>query len=221
MERTLEPELMDDREQAVAYARADFEAPHSRLIDLFRERFPDAPREARALDLGSGPGDVAYRFAAAYPGWLIDGVEGSKAMLEASEICRKKYPDAAERVRLFHGMIPEWIPPSPPYGVILSNSLLHHLHHPDQLWPYIRRWAAQGALLFIADLRRPNDDAEARRLTELYTQGEPAILKRDFFNSLKASFTTDELKDQLTRAGWSHLHIEEPSDRHVLIWGRL
>lgn len=105
--------------------------------------------------------------------------------------------------------------------MILSNSLLHHLHHPDQLWPYIRRWATQGALLFIADLRRPKDEAEARRLTDLYTQGEPPILKRDFLHSLKASFTADELSDQLTRAGLSHLHIEEPSDRHVLIWGRL
>lgn len=83
---------MEEPEQAIAYARADFEGPHSRLIDLFRERFPAAPREARALDLGSGPGDVAYRFAVAFPGWLIDGVDGSNQ-------CGRQVKFAEENIR--------------------------------------------------------------------------------------------------------------------------
>ena len=41
MKRTLEPELMDDSEQALAYARADFETENQGFVDRFREYFPE------------------------------------------------------------------------------------------------------------------------------------------------------------------------------------
>ncbi|MCS6771062.1 MAG: class I SAM-dependent methyltransferase [Kiritimatiellae bacterium] len=219
MQRILEPELMERHDQAEAYARAYFEAPHSRLVELFRERFPDAPEFARVLDLGCGPGDVALRFADAYPGWTIDGVDGSPAMIAASSICRERFPKVGERVRLHLGRLPDWRPPYPPYRVILSNSLLHHLHDPLMLWGYIARWAQPGTVVFIADLRRPDSGEEARRLTDLYTQGEPAVLKEDFFHSLCAAFTPNEIREHLRAAGLARLHVETPSDRHVLVWG--
>ena len=37
MPRVLEPELMDDPEQALAYARADFEKENQGFVDRFRE----------------------------------------------------------------------------------------------------------------------------------------------------------------------------------------
>ena len=36
MKRIPEPEFMCDKKQASAYARADFEAPHSNFIDLLK-----------------------------------------------------------------------------------------------------------------------------------------------------------------------------------------
>lgn len=220
MERIVEPELMDEATQAEAYARADFEAPHSRLVELFRERFPDAPRAARALDLGCGPGDVALRFAAAFPEWEIDAVDGALAMLNASWICRARFPRVGDRVRFHLGRLPDWHPPHPPYDVFLSNSLLHHLHDAAALWSFLDHWVQGGAIVFIVDLRRPASLEDARRLTEIFTQGEPQVLKRDFFHSLCASFTPEEIRAQMAGTRFSNFTIETPSDRHILVWGR-
>ena len=41
MPRVLEPELMDDPEQAQAYAAADFAEENQGFVDRFREYFPD------------------------------------------------------------------------------------------------------------------------------------------------------------------------------------
>lgn len=65
MERFPEPELMEERQQACAYAAADFSEPHNRFIELFQEAFPGLGIEGYALDLGCGPGDIAMRFARA------------------------------------------------------------------------------------------------------------------------------------------------------------
>jgi len=41
MERMLEPELMDDPEQALVYSKADFEEENQGFVDRFREYYPD------------------------------------------------------------------------------------------------------------------------------------------------------------------------------------
>ena len=50
MQRTLEPELMLDDEQARAYAKADFESAHSQYPKLFAECFPNRPAQALVTD---------------------------------------------------------------------------------------------------------------------------------------------------------------------------
>ena len=86
MERTPEPELMNDAEQAAAYAFADFEEPHSRFIELFRETFPAEVVAGAVLDLGCGPGDITIRFVHAFPECVVHGVDGAVAMLAHGRI---------------------------------------------------------------------------------------------------------------------------------------
>ncbi len=51
MERTPEPELMDEQEQAAAYAAADWSESHGKIPGYFRERFPQFTR-GRVVELG-------------------------------------------------------------------------------------------------------------------------------------------------------------------------
>jgi len=39
--------------------------------------------------------------------------------------------------------------------LILSSSVLHHLHDPQVHWQTVRRYSKRGTIVFIADLRRP------------------------------------------------------------------
>src|SRR4249920_2952926 len=80
MPRVLEPELMDDPEQALVYARADFEKENQGFVDRFREYFPEFA-EGHILDLGCGPGDIPVRFAQALPSCRITGVDASEPMI--------------------------------------------------------------------------------------------------------------------------------------------
>ena len=70
------------------------------------------------------------------------------------------------------------------------------------------------------DLLRPNSKAEAEKLVLQYATNEPAILKRDFYHSLLAAFTMQELKNQLNNASLK-LSLKQISDRHVFISGVL
>ena len=80
MDRISEPELMDDVEQARAYAAADFSEPHQAFVEHFRQRFADC-NPKQVLDLGCGPADISIRFARAYPQCTLTGVDGAAAML--------------------------------------------------------------------------------------------------------------------------------------------
>ena len=220
MERIPEPELMNGEAQALAYARADFDEPHRRVIALLHERLADLPAGGAALDLGCGPADISVRFARAYPGWTVDGLDGSAPMLalgrQAVEQAR-----LASRVRLVQAYLPDGEAPRPRYDLVLSNSLLHHLGDPLVLWRSVHRWAAPGAAVFVVDLLRPASEAEARDLVERYAAGEPDVLRHDFHCSLLAAYRCDEVARQLAASELVQLHVEQVSDRHLVVYGRM
>ncbi len=221
MNRTVEPELMTEEWQAVAYARADFESAHSSYPKLFAKRFPRRPRRARALDLGCGPCDVTIRFAGANPGWTFQAVDGSAAMLRHARVAIARQRGLLRRIRLIEGFIPGALIPRRSYDVILSSSFLHHLHNPQVLWQTVQQFSKRGTIVFIADLRRPASRASARAFSRKYSCGEPEVLRRDFFNSLLAAFTPTEVRKQLKQAGLEELRVEIVSDRHLVVFGRI
>jgi SAM-dependent methyltransferase len=221
MKRTVEPELMTEESQALAYARADFEPAHSSYPKLFAKKFPRLPRSALALDLGCGPCDVTIRFANANPGWTFHAVDGSAAMLKHARPAITRLRDLSRRIKLIKGLVPGARIPRRSYDVILSSSFLHHLHSPQVLWQTVRHYSKPGTIVFIADLRRPASRARARAFTLKYSGGEPEVLRRDFFNSLLAAFTPMEVRKQLKEAGLAGLRVEIVSNRHLIVFGRI
>jgi ubiquinone/menaquinone biosynthesis C-methylase UbiE len=219
MERTPEPELMDDLGQARAYAEADFEEPNRMFVDLFLSRFQEWDGQGAILDLGCGPGDIVLRLARAFPACDVTGLDGSAAMLEFARAALAE-SGLEDRVRFVRGLLPGAQLPRPRYQAITSNSLLHHLHDPDVLWDAVREFAGPDAPLLVMDLMRPPSRERAREIVETYAGGEPPVLKTDFYNSLLAAFETGEIADQLARAGLAAMQVEAVSDRHVAVWGR-
>ena len=215
MQRVPEPELMDESEQARAYAEANFEAPHEQCADLVRAwwQAQGLPATARVLDLGCGPADVLVRVARRMTQATFVGVDGSAAMLAHARerIVRE---GLSARVSVHQAFLPHDALPPGPYDVVVSNSLLHHLHEPQVLWTTIRSHAP-NARVFIMDLMRPQSPAAVAALVATHTQGEPEVLRRDFEASLYAAFTVDEVKAQLAAAGLA-LDVRAVSDRHLV-----
>jgi len=216
--RIPEPELMTDLDQVFAYSAADFSESDEGFITSFGALFPGF-RHGKVIDLGCGPGNIALRFVARYPEAAVIAVDGSPAMIEEARKLAEAQGISDERVRFEISTIP-----TPTigdyYDVVVSNSLLHQLHDPHVLWKTVRECAAPNAIVCIKDLLRPETTEEARELVERYASDAPLVLKEDFFNSLCAAFTLEEIQEQLAE-NELHLSAQAVSDRHVLIAGRL
>ncbi len=131
MPRVLEPELMDDNEQALAYAKADFEEENQGFVDLFRRSYPDMT-EGHVLDLGCGPADIPIRLARALPGCKVTGVDGSTAMIRLAQDAVKA-AGLSNRITLRCERF-QTLTSQEPADAGVSNSLLHHLPNPLQFW---------------------------------------------------------------------------------------
>jgi SAM-dependent methyltransferase len=218
MQRIPEPELMTEAEQVEAYASADFEQPHQRFMDLLQGCLPGLPSVGAALDVGCGPGDIACRFARAFLGWTVDGLDGSLPMLTFARAAAARL-GVGDRVQFHVCHLPDGQAPRAAYDLVCSNSLLHHLGDPLVLWQSVRRWSHPGSRVFVMDLLRPESLEGARSLVEEHSSGEPEVLRRDFYNSLLAAYRPDEVREQLRRTGLEHLKLDVVSDRHWLVAG--
>jgi 2-polyprenyl-3-methyl-5-hydroxy-6-metoxy-1,4-benzoquinol methylase len=216
MNRTLEPELMDDPEQALVYARADFEQENQGFVERFREYFPDFS-EGHVFDLGCGPGDIPIRFARLFPFCRITGVDASAPMVRLAE-------DLVQQAGLSDRMTFRCERFQDLAGVsiadaAISNSLLHHVPNPLQFWHKLRLAVKPGSPVLVMDLLRPGSPEDAQAIVDRYASGAPDILRRDFYNSLLAAFTEDEIASQLARMNLTRLLIDVPDDRHWVVGG--
>jgi 2-polyprenyl-3-methyl-5-hydroxy-6-metoxy-1,4-benzoquinol methylase len=218
MPRVLEPELMDDPEQALVYARADFEEENQGFVDRFREYFPEFT-EGHVLDLGCGPGDIPVRFAQALPSCRITGVDASEPMIGlAAETVKRA--GLADRVT-FRCERFQAVSLLDPADAAVSNSLLHHVPNPLQFWYRLRQLVKSNSPVLVMDLLRPDSPEEAQAIVDRYAGQEPEILRRDFYNSLLAAFTEDEVAAQLAEMNLSRLIVDVVDDRHWVVGGTI
>ena len=221
IERVPEPELMDDIEQVAAYGAADFNSGDDHTLCLIRSlvretAFAAPPR--RVIDLGCGPGNITLRICEAFPESEVIGVDGAAAMLHLARAraASMHHPPrfiGCSLQQLFDSDLLNTV------DLIVSNSLLHHLHDPDLLWSLTGRLAVQGCRVLHRDLRRPFSLSELDRLQRKYLSEAPSVLIQDFRASLAAAFEPDEVKSQLKRAGLTSLSVEAEDDRYLVVSG--
>jgi ubiquinone/menaquinone biosynthesis C-methylase UbiE len=217
MHRQPEPELMDLRDEAAAYAAADFSAVNAAFVERLLE-LAGGVAAVRAVDLGTGPADIVIRVARARPGWNIDAVDGAAAMIE---IANRAVAAAgvSTRIRLHLADAKHTGLAAGGYDVVFSNSLLHHLPDPLPWWREIRRLGRPGGVIFIRDLFRPASPDAARAIVQQHAGGESELLREEFWRSLLAAFTLEEVREQLAAAGLDGLTVQASSDRHLDVFG--
>ncbi len=214
--RVLEPELMDDPEQALVYARADFEKENQGFIDRFREYFPEFTK-GHIIDLGCGPGDIPVRFARALPACRVTGVDASGPMIGLAGVAVKQ-AGLADRIA-FRCERFQAVSLVEQADAVVANSLLHHVPNPLQFWYRLRHLVKPGSPVLVMDLLRPDSPEEAQVIVDRYAAKEPEILRRDFYRSLLAAFTEDEVAAQLAEMNLSRLIVDVVDDRHWVVSG--
>jgi len=219
MQRIVEAELMDDKEQAEAYANADFEQAEKLFIANLQLHFPASELTGNVLDLGCGPGNISFQLINHFPHINVTGIDGSVEMIKLANNRKKAEINSHDQVTFITGIIPGDAIPQAHYSVIVSNSLLHHLHQPEKLWNTIKQYSSPKTKILIVDLFRPSSKQDALALVNKYAANEPEILQGDFYNSLLAAFTPTEIEQQLLNAGLTDLKVTTISDRHIAIFG--
>jgi SAM-dependent methyltransferase len=217
MERIPEPELMDDAPQSVAYANADFSTSNQLFVDSLLRDFP--AHLGAVVDIGCGPADVVIRLAKAVTDARITALDGSAPMIALARLATRA-AGVDNQITLLHTRIPGPPPGEHGFDAVLSKDLLHHLPDPTVLWNEAKRLGRPGAAVYVMDLVRPESKQAARAMVKEGAGSENPILQRDFYNSLLAAFTIDEVRSQLSAAGLD-LTVGTIGVRHMLIKGAL
>ncbi|RIL10331.1 MAG: SAM-dependent methyltransferase [Proteobacteria bacterium] len=224
LERKLEQELMVDPAHVRAYAQADFEAAHQAVVDWITERYGELAPGTSVLDIGCGPGDVTRRLLKAQPAIDVIAVDGSRPMLDLAQRLTQEAGLAA-RVNYVQALIHE-LPSKMQFiqvDLAICTSVLHHLSDPQILWSTLSemRQGTRPLEVVVTDLIRPETESIAIATVERLAEKERPELKQDFFNSLCAAFTLDEVRTQLARAGQEALRVEAMDELHLIVSGEV
>ena len=215
MIRVPEAELMDEEEQAAAYAAADLTEWHGPLVARLLERV--GPAEGCLLDVGCGTADMTVRILEACPRLTAVAVDGSAPMLARARAGLER-AGLQDRVRLEHRTVPD-ATFEMAFDIVMATSVLHHVGEPVAFWRWLVRCARQGGRIVVLDLHRPADLDEAHRLVRDAASEARPQLQHDFFNSLCASYTAGEIRRQLDDAGLTDFQVAPLGDAHVVAWG--
>ena len=208
---------MDDEEQSVAYAKADFSTSNQHFVDSLVR---DCSAHLRnVVDIGCGPADVVIRLAKAAPDATITALDGSAPMIAIGRAAARA-AGVEGRLVLLHTRIPGPPPDAHSFDAVLSKDLLHHLPDARVLWNEVKRLGKPGAAVYVMDLVRPPTPEAAEAMVQEGAGSEDPILQRDFYNSLLAAFTVDEVRQQVRDAGLD-LTVSLTGVRHLLVRGVL
>lgn len=210
MERILEPEVMDDREEAIEYDAMDFTEVNTNFA---KEAVKLASINARVLDVGTGTARIPIIISQLRPQWQIIAIDMADSMLE---IAQKNILDAncQQQIKLEKVDAKNLPYQSQQFDLVISNSLIHHLRDPLPFLQEIKRVLKTDGGIFLRDLFRPDSE---EIIEAMVTEIDPNFSPRQaqlFQDSLRAAFTLAEIEDLIKQAGLENVKIYQSSERH-------
>tara|TARA_S200000501_G_scaffold167438_1_gene157785 strand:- start:287 stop:982 length:696 start_codon:yes stop_codon:yes gene_type:complete len=231
MERTVEPELMEGKEQVLSYSKADFSEGENNFINqinyyLIKNNINLNEKEL-IVDLGCGPGNISEKLSIKWPKAMVVGIDGSKEMIRIAELNKKNSSNRNGFKNLNYicadikKIKPIEIFLGKKISLLVSNSLIHHITHLDDFFNCIQRLSSNFTINFHKDLKRPYNEKLALELKEKCAEKNNHILTNDYYYSLKASYTLKELKNYIFENKINSLEVFEESDQYLVIYGKV
>ena len=208
--RILEPEVMDSPEEASDYDAMD----HSGVNRVFVADFL-AVWNGRGpiLDLGTGTAQIPIEFCRQSPTGEVVAVDAAAHMLDvARENVRRAAFESRIKLQLVDAKGMAFSAGS--FPAVMSNSIVHHIPNPRNVFAEIARVAAPGATIFVRDLLRPADEATLGHLVNTYAAGANDHQRKMFAESLHAALTVDEVRELVAGVGFDPAGVRQTTDRH-------
>lgn len=223
--RTLEPESMSERAEAMAYDEMCLDTVNQAFVDDLLAvgcSIGGTRTGVWVIDLGCGPCDIPVKLCQQDDRVKVLAIDSSIEMLELAKR-RIDLGGMLDRITLAHDDVKSLdFYDDCLADTVISNTLLHHLAEPGQGLETAVRLLKPGGRLFIRDLFRPSSEAEVERLVDLHGEGEPEVARQLLRQSLHAALTLEEIRELAVELGIPACHVEMTSDRHwTLDWNRL
>jgi ubiquinone/menaquinone biosynthesis C-methylase UbiE len=216
--RTLEPEVMDSEQEALDYDAMDHGEVNARFCqDLLAVQ----PQPRRVLDVGTGTGlipiDLCRRTAEA----SVLGIDLATHMLARAE-SHVRRAGLEARIRVVRLDAKSTGLDTGSFDAVISNSIVHHIPDPEDVFREMWRLVRPGGVLFVRDLARPESAFDTSRLADLYApvsigSDSHAMLMRQralFVASLHAALTVGEVRAMVQGIGIPERAVVMTSDRH-------
>lgn len=223
LQRVLEPEVMDTREEAVDYDAMD----HSHVNRVFVEDLMAAGADGalrasdlHILDVGTGTVQIPIELCRKLPQARITAIDLAEEMLKVgrNNVTAAGLEDRIRIERIDAKLLPY---EDGSFDVVMSNSIVHHIPEPLLVLREMVRVLVAGGQLFARDLIRPHDTAELQALVETYASDENEHQQSMFRESLHAALTVAEVRQLLINVGLPPEWCRQTSDRHWTISGQL
>jgi SAM-dependent methyltransferase len=218
MQRRLEPQLMLKDYNVKAFAEADKTPTRKLFLKLLDEYF--SPKIFNnVLDLCCGPAQYTIDLAEMLY-CQIDAIDGSAPMLDIAKTNIEK-SDLGHCIQLYNLHLP--FITDKKYDLIVCVNSLHHFHDPKDFWITLKHHSTKGTNVLVIDLARP--EINPSEVVEHYSSNESEYFQNDFYNSLHAAFTKEEVQGQLYKLSLD-LNVEyQPSALNgfgmIIVWGEL
>ncbi len=208
--RILEPEVMDTIEDALEYDAMDF----TDVNTAFAERAVELlPPEGIIIDLGTGTARIPILITELNPRLKIIATDLSKNMLEVGKknVSKSKFKDNIVLLTVDAKHLPY---PDHFFDGVISNSLIHHIPDPLQVFKEINRVAKSTATIFLRDLIRPDNEVQLNDLLLKYASDCNEHQRNLYKDSLLASLTIKEVEQLVKESNLTRCIIYQSSDRH-------
>jgi ubiquinone/menaquinone biosynthesis C-methylase UbiE len=216
LNRILEPEVMDDRDEASQYDSMDHVSVNERFVaDLVAA----GPLGEDCLDIGTGTALIPIALCRAVREIRVMALDASHEMLDLARY-RLEVAGMMHRVQLQFGDAKKLIFQSNYFDSVVSNSLVHHLPTHESFLPESLRVLRDGGLLFLRDLCRPNSLESMESIVDTVAKNESESARKMLRDSLHASLTLEEIQELALAAGLSKDCVSMTSDRHWTLIAR-
>lgn len=211
LQRTLEPEAMDDDAEARAYDAMDHATVNRSFIaDLLRAW----GGYGQVLDVACGSAWLPIDLCRVVSTAEVLGVDLSEAMLRLGRD-NVRAAGLSHRIRLERGDAKRLSFAAATFGAVICNAAIHHLPQPELALAEMARVASPGATIFVRDLFRPASDADVVRLVDLYAGAEADERQKAMFRaSFHAALTLDEVRALVAGLKFDPGTVQVSSDRH-------
>lgn len=215
--RVPEAETMEDSCEVDAYASAtaqthldaidDTFVAHAQLLLKGRER-------GRALDVGTGPGQIVIKLGYRLTRWKFVGIDRSAGMIEKARASLAAAGELAGRVDFCVADANALDFPDGTFDLVICNSVLHHVTDPQKLFSEIARVVKPGGAILLRDLRRPSRPGYALHVWK-HAKHYKGEMRRLFIASVQSAYTEEELRQTIAASPLRGVRIFRHGKAHI------